>query len=163
MDMNPKRIFILACVLGLLACDTDPREVFVPITEPKVELDVRASSAEVSVGEPVVLYAERWNRGEWKLVERKKLAHEQCWLRHPPPIQEKEVADNLRWEAFPSKGARFNTTFRADHTREVVFGEPGTFILESSSKIWCVPDIIAKGKPIKIMVHNDVVRAKTGH
>ena len=161
MDVNPKRIFLLACVIGLMACDTDPRVVFVPITEPQVELYVRASSVEVSVDEPVVLYAERWNRGEWKLVERKKLTHEQCWLRRPPPIQEKEVADNLRWEAFPSKGARFNTTFRADHTREVVFREPGTYILESSSQIWCVPDLVVKGKPIETVVHNDVVGEKT--
>lgn len=161
MHVSPKHIFILASMLGLPSCETGPREVFVPLTEPAVELVVRASASEVLVGEPVVLYAERRNWGEWKLVEKKQMAREQCWLRHPPPNQEKEVSDNLRWDALPSKSARFNTTFRGDHTREVIFGEPGTFILESSSKIPCRPENEAKGKPIKIVVRSDTARAKT--
>ena len=148
-------------MLVFLACDSGPLRVFVPTTEPEVVIVVRASATEVSVGDPVVLFAERWNRGEWKLVARKKLAPQQCWLRHPPSQKEKEVADNLRWQAFPSEGARLNTDFRADHTRVVFFEEPGTYILESSSKIWCVPEKIARGKPIKIAVHEHAVPAKT--
>lgn len=157
--MTSKRIFALVSLLGLSACDVDPREVYVPLTEPEVELTVRASAVEVSVGEPVVLYAERWNLGEWKLVEKSGLTSEQCWLRRPPENHEKEVSDNLHWEVLPSKGARFNTNARADHTRKVVFEEPGTFILESSSKIWCRPEKVAKGKPIKILVRHGSGRA----
>lgn len=156
--MSPQSIFSLAFLLGLLGCDAGPREVYVPVTEPDVELAVRASATEVSVGEPVVLYAERWNRGEWNLVKRKELAHEQCWLRHRPPNQEAEVSDNLRWEVVPSKSVRFNTTLRTDHTREVVFSEAGTFILTPSSKIPCRLEKEAKGKPITIVVRSDNAR-----
>jgi len=160
--MTGKGIFILTLVAVLLACQGEPRLVYVPSTEPEVELVVRVSATEVSVGEPVVLYAERRTGGEWKQVERKELANEQRWLGRPPPTQEQEVADNLHWEVLPPAGARFNTAFRADHTREVVFSEAGTFILESSSTIWCRPGKVARGQPIKIVVGDDKTGAKTG-
>jgi hypothetical protein len=163
MHIVSERTIVLICLLGLSACDVDPREVYVPLTEPEVELVVRTSATEVSIGEPVVLYAERWSRGEWKLVEKKDLAKEQCWLRHPPENHEKEISDRLRWEAFPSKGVRFNTNFRADHTREVIFDEPGTFILDSSFKIWCRSEKVAKGDTIRILVRNGNGRAKASH
>jgi hypothetical protein len=136
--MALRRILIFLFIISLSACDTDPREVYIPSTKQSVELEVRSSAVEVLVGEPVVLYAERWNHGEWKLVEKKDLDSEQCWMRNPPSNHEKEVSDNLRWIASPSKGARFNLKPRADHTREVIFEEPGIFILESSSSIWCL-------------------------
>lgn len=159
--MTGKGIFLLIVVAVLSACQGEPRLVYVPSTEPEVELVVRVSATEVSVGEPVVLYAERRTGGEWKQVERKELANEQCWLRRPPPTQEQEVADNLRWDVLPPAGARFNTAFRADHTREVVFLEAGTFTLESSSTIWCRPGKVARGQPIKIVVGDDKTGAKT--
>ena len=153
MKINPPNIFVLTCVSGLLlACNPVPREVFIPITEPRVEILVGASETKVPVGKPVVLYAKRWNYGNWKLVDKNKLTENQCWMRNPPPDYEEEVAGNLRWKAFPATGARFNTSFRADLTREVVFEEPGTFTLEPSSTIWCVPHKEAKGAPIKIFV-----------
>ncbi len=114
--MTCKGVFILTFVVVLSACQGEPRLVYVPSTEPEVELVVRASATEVSVGEPVVLYAKRRTGGEWKQVERKELANEQRWLSRPPPTQEPEVAGNLRWEVFPPASARFNTAFRADHT-----------------------------------------------
>lgn len=160
--MTCRGIFILTFVVALSACQAEPRLVYVPSTEPEVELVVRASATEVSVGEPVVLYAERRTGGEWKQVERKELASDKCWLGRPPPTQEPEVADNLRWEVLPPASARFNTAFRADHTREVVFLEAGTYILESSSKIWCRPGKVARGQPIKIVVGDDKTGAKTG-
>lgn len=154
MRITPKYFFVLVSILGLPACDSDPQEVYVPVTEPEVEIVVSASATEVSVGEPVVLFAVRRNLGMWKQIKRKELAREQCWLRRPPPEYEKEVSDNLRWEALPSKGAHFNTNIRSDHTREVLFVEPGMFILESRSRIPCHPGKDAKGKPIKIWVKN---------
>jgi len=160
--MTCKGVFILTFVVVLSACQSEPRLVYVPSTEPEVELVVWAPATEVSVGEPVVLYAKRRTGGEWKQVERKELASDQCWLSRPPPTQEPEVAGNLRWEVLPPASARFNTAFRADHTREVVFLEAGTFILESSSKIWCRPGKVAKGQPIKIVVGGDKTGAKTG-
>ena len=152
--------FIILLIISISACDADPREVYIPSTKQSVELKVRSSAVEVSVGEPVVLYAERWSHGEWKSVEKKDLDSEQCWMRNPPSNHEKEVSDNLRWIAIPSKGARFNLNPRADHTREVIFEEPGIFILEPSSSIWCVHGQVAKGKPIKIIVKNGNGREK---
>lgn len=147
--------FALVAVLVLSACDRAPREVYVPVSEPEVELRVRASALEVSVGEPVVLYAERWNRGDWKRIERRELDDGQCWLRRPPAHHEEEVADNLRWEAIPSRGVRFNTNDRSDHARSVVFEEPGRYLLRSSSGIWCSLESVANGKPLEILVRNN--------
>jgi len=159
--MSRKIPIILACLLSLLGCDTDPHDVFVPVTEPEVDLVIRASATEVLVGEPIVLHATRLNRGEWKLVKRNELAREQCWLRRPPPYREEEVSDNLRWTTYPSKNARFNVSLRTDHTREVVFEEPGTYILEPSSKIPCRPGTEVKGRIITIIVSSDVARTTT--
>jgi hypothetical protein len=155
MGVAPKRAIVLVALLGLSACDQAPREVYVPESEPQVELAVRASALEVSVGEPVVLHAERWSRGEWKLVEKRELDSGQCWLRHPPESHEEEVADNLRWEATPSTGVRFNKTPRSDRSRSAVFEQPGRFVLHSSSRIWCRPGKQAEGRPIEILVRDD--------
>jgi hypothetical protein len=153
--MSSKGTFLLSLAAILLACQAEPRFRYVPLTEPEVELLVRASAVEVSVGEPVVLYAERRSRGEWKQVEKSSLTSEQCWLGHSPPTQEQEVSDNLRWEAFLPGRARFNTAYRTDHTREVVFSEAGTFTLESSSAVWCRPNKAASGQPIIILVRDE--------
>ncbi|MDP2241762.1 MAG: hypothetical protein Q8K18_16610 [Burkholderiales bacterium] len=155
--MNCKGTFLLCVAAMLVACQGEPRWVYVPATEPEVELLVRASATEVSVGEPVVLHAERRSRGEWKQVEKSSLTSEQCWLGRPPPAQEKEVSDNVRWEALPAGRARFNTVYRDDHTREVVFLEAGTFTLESSTEVWCRPDK-ARGQPIKILVRDKIMQ-----
>lgn len=144
----------LPIAVALAACEGEPRLVYVPATEPEVALLVSASATEVAVGEAVVLRAERSSRGEWKQVERRSLADGQCWLGRPPPQREPEVSDNVHWQAFPPQHARFNTLYREDRTREVVFHAPGAFTLESSTEVWCRPGK-AKGKPIRI-----VVRAK---
>ncbi len=146
------RIFSLLPVATLVAaCEGEPRFVYVPSAEPEVELLVSASATEVAVGEAVILRAERTSRGEWKQVRKSSLAPDQCWRGRPPPDREAEVSDNVRWEAFPSQRARFNTIYREDRTREVVFLEAGTFTLESSTEVWCRASI-AKGKPIRIVV-----------
>jgi len=160
--MNGKDIVMVATAVALSACEAEPRLVYAPSTEPEVELLVRATANDVAVGEPVVLHAVRRNRGEWKRVERKDLAREQCWVRRPPPTDEEEVADNVRWEVRPPTGARFNTAFRPDHTREVVFSEAGTFTVESRSTIWCRPDKAARGQPIRIVVRKNQGQETTG-
>lgn len=81
------------------ACQDEPREV---------GLRVSASAAVVTVCAPVVLYAERYYRGEWQQVEKASLSKEQCWLGRPPPDREAEVADNLRWQSSPAPPVRFN-------------------------------------------------------
>ena len=151
--MNHRGICVLSIAATLVACQGEPRLVYVPLTETKVELLVRASATEVSVGEPVILRAERWTHGEWKQVEKSSLTPDQCWLGRPPPTQEAEVSDNVHWEAIPAGRARFNTAYRVDRTREVVFLEAGTFTLESSSAIWCSSKS-ARGRQIRIVVRD---------
>jgi len=153
--MNCKATALLSAAITLAACQDEPRMVFVPSTEPEVELLVRASATEVAVGEPVILYAERSSRGKWKEVERRSLDSDQCWMGRPPPDREPEVSDNLRWEALPAEHARFNTVYRNDRTREVVFSKEGAYMLESSTEIWCRPGK-ARGKPIRILVRGKV-------
>ena len=150
--MSHIRALVFSSLLALSGCPSEPKEVYVPRTEPTVELIVRASAVKVSVGEPVVLYAERWNHGTWELVERRSLSTEQCWIRRPPERHEPEVADNIHWQPTPAEGARFNTDLRADRTREVIFHSPGTYTLQPSSAIWCNREKIAHGQPIKIVV-----------
>lgn len=76
--MNCKAAALLSVATVLAACQDEPRVVYVPATEPEVELLVRASATEVSVSEPVILYAERSSRGKWKEVEKSSLDSNQC-------------------------------------------------------------------------------------
>lgn len=153
--MNCKATAFLSVAITLAACQDEPRVVYVPVTEPEVELLVRASATKVAVGESVILYAERSSRGKWKEVEKSSLDSDQCWMGRPPPDREPEVSDNLRWEALPAEHARFNTVYRNDRTREVVFSKEGAYTLESSTEIWCRPGK-ARGKPIRILVRGKV-------
>lgn len=126
--------------------------VYVPASSVEVELFVRASATEVTVGVPVVLHAERRYRAQWKQVERTSLRDGQCWVGRPPPDREPEVADNLEWQASPKESARFNTVYRQDRTREVVFAKAGTYVLSGLSVVYCGDSV--RAKPITITVRN---------
>lgn len=139
-------------IVSLAACRPEPVWVFVPVTEPDVYLDVRASVREVVVGEPVVLHAQRRYRGEWRRVPRDGLAADQCGLELPPPDVENEVADNLYWQAADNAAAVFNIDFRADRTRTVVFHQPGVHALQARSAVWCGAGRSQAATPILITV-----------
>ena len=132
--------------------DARPSVVYVPVNRQDVALAIRASAARVVVGQPVVLHAQRWNRGEWKQVRARNLAPEDCRMARPPPPDEAEVADNLAWRALPPEGGRFNTDYRADGTRVVVFNRPGTYALYARSTIWCGGDRLVLAGPLEIRV-----------
>jgi hypothetical protein len=134
------------------ACESEPREVFVPASGQSASLTVRASVTEAGVGEPVVLHAARRSSGSWRLVEKASLAQDACWMAVRPPAEEPEVADNVLWEASPSTPARFNMGMREDHTREVVFQAPGTYTLTPTSHVWCGPAI--RGASLTIVVRS---------
>jgi hypothetical protein len=148
------RAVVPASILAstLAACQPQPPLVYVPATEPQVQVTVGASAAEAAVGEPLVLWAERLNYGEWRAVKRRTLEKGQCWLRRPPPEREAAVADNLTWKVDPPGAHRFDLAFRADHRRKVVFLGPGTYTLKASSTIWCRPGELAWAPPIRIRV-----------
>ena len=131
------RALVIVSAFALSGCTSEPELVFVPVAPPEVEVSVRASAVEVSVGEPIVLHAQRRYRAQWKQVKRRSLPLEQCWMALPPPAMESEVADNLTWQVSKPSVARFNTGLRADRTREVVFSEPGAFVLQATSAVWC--------------------------
>lgn len=142
----------LIATLVLSACSGEPELVFVPVSPPRIALSVSASAVDVVVGEKVVLKAERRYHAEWKQVHRKSLAPEQCWVVRPPPDVEPEVADNLSWQASVPTAARFNTSLRPDRAREVVFSEPGEFVLSSISAVWCGPPAGVRAADLTIRV-----------
>lgn len=150
----PPSVRLQPVVLALLlcACSGDSDLVYVPVAPPQVELSVSASSVEVAVGDVVVLRAQRRYRAEWKQVSRRSLAQDQCWLPRPPPDVEPEVADNLTWQASEPAAARFNTSPRPDRAREVVFSEPGEYVLRSRSVVWCGPPAGVRASDLVIRV-----------
>lgn len=140
-------------VLALIALATvGPSVVYVPVDRQDVVLAVRASTTEAVVGQPVVLHAQRWNRGGWKQVGARDLAADACRADRSPMPQEKEVADNLSWTVSPAGAHRLNTEYRADRTRTVVFRHAGTYVLEARSTIWCGDRRLARARPLEIRV-----------
>lgn len=146
------RLQAIVAALSLSACSGEGDLVFVPIATPQVELSVSASPVEVSVGEAVVLRATRRYRAEWRRVSRGSLAPDQCWLHRAPPEWEPEVADNLSWQASVPSAAKFNTSPRPDRAREVVFSEPGEYVLRASSAVWCGPPAGVRAKDLVVRV-----------
>jgi len=89
----------------------------------------------LTVGAPLVLRARRTS-GPWAQADLNTVSSS-CWWGAPPPSVEPEVADNIRWISSPEAAARFNTDIRSDHTREVRFSDPGTYVLEARSTLTC--------------------------
>jgi hypothetical protein len=145
-------IWFALLLAPLTACDSGPRNVYVPVAPPQVELDVSASPPEARVGEPVKLHVVRHYRGAWKQVARQSLKEGQCWLQHPPPAAEKEVADNVQWIPFPPEGVSFNSGFRRDHVREAIFSRPGVYVLQPRSSVWCGSGNPTIGPSLKVVV-----------
>jgi hypothetical protein len=140
----------LLAALSSAACQDEPRLVYVPASPVEVELLVSASATEVKAGAPVVLHAERYYRAQWKQVDKSSLPERQCWVGRPPPDHEPEVADNLDWKSSPGEPARFNTIYRQDRSREVVFSKAGSYVLNATSVVYCGDPV--RAKPITITV-----------
>ena len=126
---NIKRISGLLLGLVLVAGCYDPpppEKVFIPGPHAKTEITIAVSDNRVNVNEPVILYASRRTSG-FVEIPYSELPEGVQWWRQIPPIDEVEVAGNLKWIVEPEGKARFNTDLRKDHTREVRFTEPGRY------------------------------------
>lgn len=135
------RASVLGVVALLTACARPPERVFVPGKPFRHEVEVRTAqgpAARVRAGEWLTLHARR-TTGPWMPVERRSLGSDGCWVASPPPADEAEVADNLRWVAAPEGKAEFNLDMLPDHTRRVRFSAPGRYVLQASSSTWCSP------------------------
>ena len=152
LRMRPFRTLPVCALLLAAGCQAEPPFVYVPVAPPQVDVSVSVSLTNVTVGQPVVLFAQRQSRGEWKRVARDSLAKEQCWVARPPPDREAAVADNLHWQVSPSGVANFNLGMRPDRSREVVFSKAGTYVLHASSAIWCGAPEGARANPVTITV-----------
>jgi hypothetical protein len=142
----------VATALLVSACQQEPRSVYVPQVPPEVQVSVHATIT-AKVGESVLLHGQRSYRGAWTQVDRASLSPEHCWVTSPPPEHEPEVADNLHWEVTPFSTARFNIGLRPDRAREVVFSQPGTYVLQATSAVWCGPAKGVRSNSITITVH----------
>lgn len=159
--MRALRALLPTVLFCVSACQGEPRLVYVPTSPVEVELLVSASATEVTVGAPVVLSAERYYRAQWRQIERTSLRDGQCWVGRPPPDREPEVADNLDWKSSPNEPARFNTAYRQDRTREVVFSKAGTYVLSATSVVYCGSSDRVRAKPITITVRDALAVHKT--
>jgi len=149
---HPRFLLALMAQALLAACDRPPASVYVLEAPQSIELAASASAQTVKMGMPVVLHARRKTQGVWKRIPSKELKPEQCWIAAPPPTEELEVADNVRWRAEPAGAARFNIDFRSDRTREVNFAAPGVYTFVSSTGAWCEPSRQQSAAPVRVTV-----------
>ncbi len=138
-------------------CDGTPNMVYIPEDRPSARVEVAVSDKEITVGEELVLYATRYNKGTWRQVKRSSLTKGSCWVTQPPRRIEKEVADTIQWIVRPQGKARFNTEFRSDHTRAVIFSAAGRYLIRGRASVWCGPpqDVV----PAEVEV---LVKERTG-
>ncbi len=149
------RSFVYASMLFVAlvsGCSKEPEFVYVVEAPQAVSLAASASSTSVSAEESVVLFVQRRTSGVWKQIPNKSRTPDQCWMQRPPPEFENEVADNVRWTVQPEGVARFNTDFRANHTRQVTFSQAGVFTLTPSTAVWCEAGRSVAAQPVRIEV-----------
>ncbi len=131
------KISVLAAMLA--GCDGAPTMVYIPEGRPSVRVEVAVSASEIKVGEELVLYATQYSKGAWRQVPRSSLKSGSCWVSHTPQKIIKEVADTIQWTVTPEGNARFNTEFRSDHTRAVIFSAAGRYSIRGRASVWCGP------------------------
>lgn len=139
--------------LLLASCESDPALVYVPTEPARVFVAASLSAEEVRVGEKVILYASRVNKGRWKQVKRNSLPRDACWLSRPPLDTEDAVADSIHWTVQPEGYARFNIDYRADHTRTVAFSAPGEYRIRGSSAVSCGPPQAVMPETLLVVVN----------
>jgi hypothetical protein len=149
----PAHSLVVCLLLAALAgCESEPEFVYVLEAPQSIAIMASASATKAIAGEPIVLHVERRTAGRWQRIRNKDRAPEQCWMARIPPETEPEVADNVLWRVEPEGTARFNTDFRADHTRQLVLSMPGRFTLTASSGAWCEPGRAVAAAPIQIEI-----------
>lgn len=147
--MHYHSVALLVVLLALVSCEREPSLVYIPIERPNVTVEISVSAREATVGDRLTLHARRQYRGGWEQVKRRILPKGSCWVRHPPPEKEIEVADNIRWTVRPRGHAEFNLSPRMDRTRTVAFLAPGKYWISGISAVWCglpvptVPETLA--------------------
>ncbi len=134
-----RKTAISLLAVALAGCDGAPTMVFIPEDRPSVRIEVAVSSKEIPVGEELVLYATQYSKGNWRQVRRSSLHKAACWVARPPQKIKREVADTIHWTVTPEGNARFNTEFRADHTRAVIFSAAGRYSIRGRASVWCGP------------------------
>jgi YcxB-like protein len=112
-----------------------PGKAFTHVVEVRTD---QGMTARVRVGEWLTLYGRR-STGPWIAVERQSLGTDGCWVARPPPEEEAQVADNLRWTSDPAGSGEFNPGLFPDHARRVRFPAAGRFVLRAASPTWCSP------------------------
>ncbi|CAB5098281.1 hypothetical protein D3OALGA1CA_1256 [Olavius algarvensis associated proteobacterium Delta 3] len=132
---------ISVVIVGLASCEPKPSLVYIPVEPIHVTVEVSVSATEAMVGDRLSLHANSRYQGGWKQVKRKSLPQDSCWLRHPPPEKEKEVADTIHWKVRPEGYAKFNLNPMTNRTRTVTFAAPGTYWISGSSAVWCGPPV----------------------
>ncbi len=150
---NIKRISGLLLGLVLVAGCYDPpppEKVFIPGPHAKTEITIAVSDNRVNVNEPVILYASRRTSG-FVEIPYSELPEGVQWWRQIPPIDEVEVAGNLKWIVEPEGKARFNTDLRKDHTREVRFSEGGFYRLWAVSAVYGPAPVISSVATILVL------------
>lgn len=147
-----RAVILLLSMLTVAGCDRLPETVYVPVGALQEEVEISVSSTSVLVSEKIVLHASRHYSGEWEAVKRNTLSGDDCWMTHPPPAREDEVADNIRWIVTPAGSAAFNVQPRPDHTRTLVFAKPGKYVLKARSATWCGAGLKVRPSEIVILV-----------
>jgi len=118
--------------MGLLlaGCQRKPEFVFVPARDYQLSIVIQVPS-KGKADQWIALQAHR-RSGPWKQIRYKDLVEGVSWFETPPPSEEPEVADNLRWIIEPSKDVRFNLPTELpnkNHERFVMFRNPGIYRL----------------------------------
>lgn len=153
------RLLATIIFIALVGCSEQveqvPEYVYVPGNSVTETVTIAASQLNIVIDTPVTLHATRKTSG-YKKVKYTSLKKDACWWRREPPAYEQEVSDNLLWIVSPTGAHRFNTNFRTDHTREVIFTRPGKYKLYAESALWCPPRTVSNTIELAVSTNGEV-------
>lgn len=137
----------------LAGCRGDDTVVYVPgpgFTESLHLTTARRARARVTLGEPLVLHAQR-RSGPWVATPSGDVEEGQCTSSTPPPELEIEVADRVTWLVSPQGHASLAPAEEGRGAMEVRFDSVGTYHLSAESPSPCGEPIRGRTLVVEVM------------
>jgi|SRR6185436_19558320 len=146
-------LLAVPAILALAGCGkSSGPTVYVLDGSQEVTLTPTASATKVQRGETVTLHVARRTTGQWKKVPRSELAPGQCWVYQPPPADEPEVAQSLKWRVDPEGAVEFHMEVQMNQTRLATMATSGKIQLVPVSEVKCEATRTVTGPTLEIEV-----------
>ncbi|TBW58859.1 hypothetical protein EZI54_03020 [Marinobacter halodurans] len=134
------KLFVLFFLFLNGCSDQESSKMYVPGPDFQQSLKITIAEDQVSVGNEILLTAERQSSGFVEVQEAETKGA--CSFTSKPPELETNVALNIQWIVEPSN-ASYEFSFSKAGDRTIAFARPGVYTIQARSSLWCPPGILS--------------------